>query len=136
MSNAKYLLVIYRCAQTDGEPVSPGRVAAELDRSPSTTTETLQRLADRGLLAYEPYDGVRLTDEGRETAAELHDSYCIFVRFFRDILALEAPETEAMELAGSISPLVVDRLASTVLGAGTVSEDSSHSVASEGSTDD
>lgn len=116
MSNVpQYLVVIYRLAATEGKPVASGAVAAELDRSPSTTTEMLQRLDDRGLLVHEPYTGVRLTDEGRETAADLHDSYLVLRRFFTEVLELDDPDTEALELAGSVSPLVTDRLASTVL---------------------
>lgn len=111
----QYLVVIYRLATTEGEPVASGAVAAELGRSPSTTTEMLQRLDDRGLLIHEPYTGVRLTDEGRATAADLHDSYLVLRRFFATVLDLDDPDTEALELAGSVSPLVTERLASTVL---------------------
>jgi len=111
----QYLVVIYRLATTEGEPVASGAVAAELGRSPSTTTEMLQRLDERGLLVHEPYTGVRLTDEGRETAADLHDSYLVLRRFFATVLELDDPDTEALELAGSVSPLVTDRLVSTVL---------------------
>lgn len=128
MSNVpQYLVVIYQLATTEGEPVASGTVAAELGRSPSTTTEMLQRLDDEGLLDYEAYNGVRLTDEGRETAAELHDSYLVLRRFFTDVLELEDPDTEALELTGSVSPLVTDRLASTVLSDNTTDPQPSHS---------
>ena len=116
MSNVpQYLIAIYELATTEGEPVGSGAVADELDRSPSTTTEMLQRLDAEGLVVHEPYKGVQLTDEGRETAAELHDSYLVLRQFFTDVLGLEQPDTEALELAGSVSPLVTDRLAATVL---------------------
>lgn len=115
MSDAsQYLLVVYQLTRTGGRVVSPGRVAAELGRSPSATTEMLQRLDARGLVDYRPYEGAKLTDEGRETAAELHDSYLVLRRFFRDVLELADPDAEALELAGAVSPLVTDRLASTV----------------------
>ena len=119
MSDAsQYLLVCYLAARNGDEPVSPGDVAAELDRSPAATTEMLQRLETRGYLEYEPYEGATLTAAGRETAAELYENYAILTRFFRDVLDLEDPEGEARELAGSVSSLVTDRVAETLLEAG------------------
>jgi len=112
----QYLLVVHQLAGPSGEPVASGRVADELDRSPSSATEMLQRLADQGLVDYQPYKGTRLTDAGRERAVELQESYLVLRRFFDDVLELDDPDAEAFELAGSVSPLVADRLATTVLG--------------------
>jgi len=113
---ANYLLVVFQLAEAESEPVPTGRVAAELDRSPSATTEMLQRLDEQGFLTHEPYSGVTLTDEGREHGAALHESYLVLRQFFDDVLTLTDPETEARELVGSISPRVTERLATTVLG--------------------
>ncbi|WP_253737600.1 metal-dependent transcriptional regulator [Halohasta salina] len=113
---AQYLLVVYQLAGPSGEPVASGRVADELGRSPSTATEMLQRLADKGLVDHQPYEGTQLTDAGHERAVELQQSYLVLRRFFDDVLDLDDPEAEAFELAGSVSPLVADRLATTVLG--------------------
>jgi DtxR family Mn-dependent transcriptional regulator len=70
----------------------------------------LQRLDDRGLVAYEPYKGATLTTAGRDRAAELHESYVTLSWFFRSVLDLETHESEAMEVAGVIDPSVTDRL--------------------------
>lgn len=37
--------------------VYPGAVAERLDKSPASVTEMLQRLDDRELVCYEPYNG-------------------------------------------------------------------------------
>ena len=121
---AQYLLVVARLTASGDEPVGSGRVADELGRSPSSSTEMLQRLADQGLVDYRPYEGVRLTDAGRERAAELQESYLVLRRFFDDVLELDEPDAEAFELAGSVSPLVTDRLATTVLGIDPAEEES------------
>ena len=121
---AQYLLVVARLTASGDEPVGSGRVADELGRSPSSSTEMLQRLADQGLVDYRPYEGVRLTDAGRERAAELQESYLVLRRFFDDVLALDDPDAEAFELAGSVSPLVTDRLATTVLDIDSAEEES------------
>ncbi len=112
---SQYLLVCYLAARDGGEPVAPGRVADELDRSPAVATETLQRLETQGYLTYEPYEGATLTAQGRETAADLYETYLVLSTFFRDVLDLAEPDREAMALAGSVSSLVTERVAETLL---------------------
>lgn|GEM_PF-416468 len=123
---AQYLLVIHIAERRGSEPVPTGEIADALDRSPAATTEMLQRLEDRGLVTQEPYEGATLTGEGRETAAELHEAYTALSRFFDGVLGLEHYEREAMQLAGTVSPDVAERLDSVLLtdrDADTVSAD-------------
>lgn len=112
---SEYLLVLYIAERRRSAPVSPGDVAEKVGRSPSSTTEMLQRLESRGLVTYEPYEGATLTAEGREVAKELHDTYVVLSRFFREVLGLDNHEEEAMRVSGTISSTVADRLASTLL---------------------
>lgn len=115
MSGAsQYLLVVYIAEQRDSGPIPPGEVADAVGRSPSATTEMLQRLETRGLVTHEPYEGATLTPDGRETAEELYETYATLSRFFEDVLELEDYEEEAMELAGNVSPTVAERLGSTL----------------------
>ncbi|WP_135821961.1 metal-dependent transcriptional regulator [Halostella litorea] len=117
MSRApQYLLALYIAEHRSSPPVSPGRVAETLDRSPATVTEALQRLDADGLVAYERYEGATLTDAGRDRAAELHEAYVALSWFFRRVLDLDSHEREAMEMAGLVGPSVADRLVTTLLG--------------------
>ena len=109
------LLVLYLAEQRGSPPISPGHVTDAVDRSPAATTEMFQRLEADGYLTYEPYDGATLTAEGRATADELSETDDTLSRFFHDVLGRDEYESEAMELAGAVSPTVVDRLASTLL---------------------
>lgn len=111
---AHYLLVLYLAERHGSAPTAPGAVASALDRSPAAATEMLQRLDDRGLLTHEPYEGATLTPAGRETAEDLHETYATLSRFFRDVLDLPNHETEALVLAGAVSPAVAERLESTL----------------------
>ncbi|AEM58118.1 iron-dependent repressor [Haloarcula hispanica N601] len=110
----EYLLAIYIAQHRDDPPVAPGELGEMLDRSPAAVTEMCQRLAEDGLVSYEPYDGVTLTESGREEATELHETYVTVSWFFRGVLDLDDHETEAMELAGLVSPMVAERLAATL----------------------
>ncbi|MFA1612297.1 metal-dependent transcriptional regulator [Halobellus rubicundus] len=112
---SQYLLALYIAEHRESTPVSSGTVADLLGKSTATTTETFQRLADDGLVEYERYEGARLTDEGRERAAELHETYVALSWFFRTVLDLDGYETEARRLASSVSADVSDQLVSTFL---------------------
>jgi Mn-dependent DtxR family transcriptional regulator len=112
---SQYLVVLYIVERETGGPVSSGSVASAVDRSPAAATEMLQRLADRGLVTYEPYEGARLTARGRATAEELYETYTVLAQFFEEVLEITDPQAEAMRLAGTVSPTVADRLASTLL---------------------
>jgi|AntRauTorcE11898_2_1112593.scaffolds.fasta_scaffold00147_34 Mn-dependent DtxR family transcriptional regulator len=111
---SQYLLVLYVAEQRGSGPIPPGEVADAVGRSPAATTEMLQRLERRGLVAHEPYEGATLTPDGRETGEDLYRSYATLVRFFETVLGLDDYEENAMELAGIVSPTVADRLASTL----------------------
>jgi DtxR family Mn-dependent transcriptional regulator len=110
----KYLLAVYIESQRGGSPVSSGAVADRLDKAAPSVTTMFQRLDERGLVTYEPYEGVALTTAGRDRAEQLHESYVTLSWFFRSVLDLETHESEAMEMAGVIGPAVADRL-TTVL---------------------
>jgi DtxR family Mn-dependent transcriptional regulator len=111
----QYLLAIYIAEHRQSPPVSFGVVADVLDRSPASVTEMCQRLDEQGLADHEPYKGVTLTDDGREQAIALHDTYVTLSWFFRDVLELDDYESEAMEMAGTVSADVTERLATTLL---------------------
>lgn len=106
-----YLLALYVVSHREEPPVSPGVLAEELDRTAGTAVDVCHRLADAGLVEYEPYEGVAFTDEGRERAAALHERYATLSWFFREVLDLEDHEREAMAFADALSPEVVERLA-------------------------
>ncbi len=113
-SGAQYLLAVYILGHRAEPPVGTNLVAETLDRSPAAVTEAFQRLETEGLVTYEPYAGVRLTDAGRERAADLHETYVTVSWFFRSVLDLDDYEAEAMEVAGLVSPDVAARLAATL----------------------
>jgi len=117
---SQYLLVVYVREREAGPPIAPGAVARTLDRSPSATTEMLQRLAEDDLVVYEPYEGVELTEQGRARASDLYDTYRTLSTFFEQILDLDDPDREARELADTVSPVVAQRLDDLLLDGDTV----------------
>ena len=63
-----YLKCIYREERclADGGLVPTGRIAAAMHVTPGTVTSMAKTLTEAGLVAYEPYNGVRLTDAGSD----------------------------------------------------------------------
>lgn len=111
---SQYLLGLYIAEHRDEPPVSPGRVAERLDRSAATAAEMFGKLDGDGLVAYEPYEGVQLTEAGRERAAELHETYVLLSWFFRSVLELDDHEGKAMEMAGVMDREVAAELVETL----------------------
>ena len=62
-----YLKAIYE-AELSGAAAATNDIANRLQIAPASVTGMVRRLADQGLLAYERYRGVRLTDAGRRAA--------------------------------------------------------------------
>jgi DtxR family Mn-dependent transcriptional regulator len=111
---SEYLLALYIAGHQGDLPVSPGRVAERLGRSPATAAEMFGKLDDDGLVAYEPYEGVELTDAGRARAVELHETYVLLSWFFRSVLGLDDHEGTAMEMAAVMDHEVAVRLVETL----------------------
>lgn len=76
-----------------------GAVADALQVAPGTATTAVKRLAERGLLKYEPYRGVVLTRQGRRAAVAAIRRHRIVERFLADMLGY--PWNDADRLAGS-----------------------------------
>ena len=62
-----YLKVIFEL-ETAGGAASTNEIAAELGIAAASVSGMVRRLADQGLIAHQPYRGVRLTSAGRRAA--------------------------------------------------------------------
>ncbi len=65
-----YLKAVYKL-ETDETAASTQKLAEELGISGPSVTSMAKRLHELGLVAHEPYQGVRLTDRGRVVALEV-----------------------------------------------------------------
>lgn len=66
-----YLKAIYQLERQTGDRVSTSAIADHLDVSAPTVTSMLTNLDDHGLVDYEKYRGVGLTEEGEMVALEV-----------------------------------------------------------------
>ena len=89
-----YLQAIYRI-EREQKVARPRDIAKAQNVASSTVTAALQSLAERGMVNYEPYELITLTEEGRERADQLATRHHIVRNFLEDILGLEARQAAA-----------------------------------------
>lgn len=108
-----YLKHILLAEQAAGDGlVSMGRIGSALGVAPGTVTAMIKTLADSGLLAYEPYSGVRLTDAGRQLALHVLRRHRLVELFLVKVLRMDWSEVhgEAESLEHAISERVIERI--------------------------
>jgi DtxR family transcriptional regulator, Mn-dependent transcriptional regulator len=97
-----YLKRIYRLQGRQGDhPVAMGKLAAEVGVSAGSATGMVKTLVEMGLVDYEPYVGVRLTDQGERIALHVLRRHRLIEAFLVKTLGLDwsavDPEAEAIE---------------------------------------
>ena len=112
-----YAKAIYTLALRAQGPVGTSAVAERLGVSPGTVTSMLKRMADLGLLSYEPYHGVTLTDAGERVALEVIRHHRLIEAFLAESLDMpwDRVHDEAEVLEHYISE-DLERLISEKLG--------------------
>lgn len=68
-SEENYLKAIYHLGITSVNGVSTNAIAKKLSTKASSVTDMIKKLADKNVLIYKKYQGVKLTEEGKKTAA-------------------------------------------------------------------
>jgi DtxR family Mn-dependent transcriptional regulator len=110
-----YLITIARAVE-DGrsEPVPVSHAAKELDVSGVSANQMIRKLAGRGYVEYEPYQGVTLTDSGRALAASILRRRRLWGVFLSERLGL-SPE-RADEIACDFEHITPDDVADLLSG--------------------
>jgi len=99
-----YLINILRLTEGEGV-VKTTELASYMDISPASVSEMLKVLSDEGLVKYEKYKGVALTEEGLQHARNLRRKHHIVERFLVDVLDMDhkSAHNEACAFEHSIS---------------------------------
>lgn len=83
-----YLETIY-CLERERRVARPRDISQSQGVARSTVTAALQSLSQKGLINYEPYELITLTEKGRKTAQRLDKRRRIMRDFLQNILGLE-----------------------------------------------
>ena len=110
-----YLKAIYAIEQA-GDAAGTNEVAARLDIAAASVSGMVRRLADQGLVAYERYRGVRLTDAGRRAALRTIRRHRVIEAYLAKALgyAWDRVHAEAERLEHAASDELIDRMAAAI----------------------
>ncbi len=95
-----------------GVLVPPGQLAQALGVAPGTVTSMMKALADSGLVTYEPYAGVRLTDAGDRLATHVLRRHRLIELFLVQIIGMDwsVVHQEAEILEHVVSERLLERM--------------------------
>ncbi|MGQ0767551.1 MAG: metal-dependent transcriptional regulator [Gemmatimonadota bacterium] len=110
-----YLKAIY-AIELDGSAAATNDIAARLEIAPASVSGMLRRLADQGLVSYERYRGVRLTDAGRRAALRTIRRHRVIEAYLAKALgyAWDRVHEEAERLEHASSDELIDRMAAAI----------------------
>lgn len=95
-----------------GRLVTMGQIGGSLEVAPGTVTAMVKAMEKDGLVSYEPYSGVRLTESGRHTALHVLRRHRLIEVFLVEVLGLDWSEVheEAERLEHAMSDKIIDRI--------------------------
>src|SRR5436305_2030667 len=98
--------------RSPGSLVTMGQVSSSLSVAPGTVTAMVKTLADSGLVAYEPYSGVRLTPQGRQLAGHVLRRHRLVELFLVTVMGMDWSEvhSEAELLEHAVSDRLIERM--------------------------
>ena len=111
-SEENYLKVIYHLSLNQNKGITTNSIANEMESKPSSVTDMVQKLADKGLVIYKKYQGVSLTDEGMFTALMIVRKHRLWEVFLLEKLDFSWDEVHevAEQLEHIQSAKLVDKL--------------------------
>jgi len=111
----EYLEAIYAFNEK-GETAKNADLAERLKVSPPSVTQMTRKLAEEGLVTYEPYRGVTLTGSGTARAQKVVRKHRLLERFLHDTLGLDKGKVhdEACRLEHNLSDEAAAALCSSL----------------------
>ena len=111
-----YLKAVYELERRFGGAAATNALAERLGVAPASVTGMVRRLADQGLLEYERYRGVRLTDAGRLAALRTLRRHRIIESYLATVLGYpwDRVHAEAERLEHAASDELIDRMAAAL----------------------
>jgi DtxR family Mn-dependent transcriptional regulator len=83
-----YAKAIYELQEKDAHAVRTTDVAHRLGVTPASASGMLKRLAEEGVVEYEPYHGARLTPDGERIALEMIRHHRLIELFLAEVLGM------------------------------------------------
>ena len=111
----EYLKNMYILQKQNGN-IRVTDIANKMNCTKPSVNKAIYNLKDNGLLTYESYGTIELTQEGEKLAKKILEAYDIVYLFLKDVLNLtkEEAEKEAEKIKSSITDETINKLAKYV----------------------
>ena len=111
-SEQNYIKGIYHLSQGGTQPISTSALAGQMETKPSSVTDMVKRLGEKGLVDYRKYQGVQLTEAGIRQALKVIRRHRLWEVFLLEKLDFSWDEVHevAEQLEHIESDKLVDRL--------------------------
>lgn len=112
LSEENYLKAIYHLGLNSEIGVSTNEIAKKMQTKASSVTDMIKKLSDKDLVVYEKYKGVKITDFGRNTAANIVRKHRLWEVFLVEKLNFSWDEVHevAEQLEHIKSPKLINEL--------------------------
>jgi DtxR family Mn-dependent transcriptional regulator len=107
-SEENYLKAIFHLNKGEVKAVSTNALAGQMDTKPSSVTDMIRRLAEKGLVHYKKYQGVSLTDKGSQLALAVIRKHRLWEVFL--VKKLEFSWDEVHEVAEQLEHIKSEKL--------------------------
>ncbi|SEV94475.1 iron (metal) dependent repressor, DtxR family [Chitinophaga sp. YR573] len=107
VSEENYIKSIYKLEEGQ-DSVTTNALAYELDTKPASVTDMAKKLKEKKLIAYEKYQGINLTPEGRKAALQIVRRHRLWECFLVEKLAFSWEEVH--ELAEELEHVRSEKL--------------------------
>ncbi len=111
----EYLKTMYILKQQNGN-IRVTDIAEKMNCSKPSVNKAINNLKENGLINYESYGAIELTENGEDLAKKILETYDIVFVFLKDVLELEPKkaEMEAEKMKLSMSDETINKLAKYV----------------------
>ena len=106
----EYIKTMYVLKQQNTE-IRVTDIATKMNCSKASVTKSLNSLKEKGLVNYEAYGKIELTEEAEEIAQKLLEAYDIVYLFLNDILEVSHSKEEAEKIKSVTSDDAINKLA-------------------------
>ena len=112
LTEENYLKAIFHLSQKSDLGVSTNAIAEQIDAKASSVTDMLKKLAEKNLITYIKYKGVKLTENGRLTAVDIVRKHRLWEVFLVNKLNFSWNEVHeiAEQLEHIKSPKLINQL--------------------------
>ena len=112
LSEEDYIKIIYHLGKGDLGSVSTNAIAEGMDTKPSSVTDMVKKLSEKGLVNYKKYQGVTLSEYGLKTALSIVRKHRLWEVFLVD--KLEFSWDEVHEVAEQLEHIKSEKLIDTL----------------------